>query len=485
MIRRAIFLLLVLIASYCNAQDFWTKIELPDNNLSVNTVAIDSNNRLFLGTNHGVYFSDDLGQNFIKTELEITVKGMAINERDELFVFDVGELYYSNDLGQNWEIISELPSIMHVSYYAKGDTVIIGGWDIIYKSDDKGATWKRCFWGGPGDYIPCIKESSNGMLFAGLISFFPANMKSGIICSTDGGNTWARSGLEDIRVNAIAQNSKGSLFAATIAQYDWGEGMWRSDDFGQSWSYVVAGNNTHFQTNVLIIDKNDVMYRLDYNDFESKGVFRTIDDGINWQHIESGMDNKAIGDFTLAPDGYMYVYGPKVLYRSTLSLYDEIYSISATLNPMDGGEVTGTGAFCYGETVTLTATPNSGYQFINWTSETGEILSEVSQYDFKATEDTNIIANFRKSTNIGELSANDISLYPNPVSDYLYIQISNTSLSFNNQPIAATLYDIAGRIAYKAHVTDGKINLSNLSAGIYNIRIKCDNKTFNKMIVKR
>ncbi len=405
MMRKILFSLLLFAASYCNAQDFWTKLELPNNELSVNHATVDSNNRLYIGTDQGLYYSDDFGQNLIKTELDFSVNGVVVNERNELYVIGA-KIYFSDDSGQNWIPLEEnfLNTTPTTSYYAKGDTIIVGGWDAMYKSDNKGVTWHRCFHGGGGVYIPCFKESSNGVLFAGLISFFPIIMPNGIICSNDGGNTWVRSGLYNIRVSAIAQNSKGTIFAATMAQFSPEEGMWMSDDFGQSWIYI-ASTSSYFETNALTIDKNDVIYRVDHNDYGSKGVYRTIDNGTTWKHLESGMDNKAIKNFVLAPNGYMYVYGTGVLYRSTQSLYDEIYSISASANPAVSGEITGVGSFCYGQTATLTATPNAGYEFEKWTTESGEVLSTEPVYSFVVEKNTNLTANFKLSTSIGELSA--------------------------------------------------------------------------------
>ena len=42
------------------------------------------------------------------------------------------------------------------------------------------------------------------------------------------------------------------------------------------------------------------------------------------------------------------------------------YNLSVSANPIEGGTVTGAGDYPYGEFVTITATPNEGYQFLNW-----------------------------------------------------------------------------------------------------------------------
>ena len=68
-------------------------------------------------------------------------------------------------------------------------------------------------------------------------------------------------------------------------------------------------------------------------------------------------------------------------------------SIEATPNPIEGGTVTGAGTYFVSETCTLTAIPNEGYTFINWT-ENGEVVSTDATYSFTVTTDRDLVANF-------------------------------------------------------------------------------------------
>ena len=69
------------------------------------------------------------------------------------------------------------------------------------------------------------------------------------------------------------------------------------------------------------------------------------------------------------------------------------YDVTATVNIENSGAVTGFGNYYHGDVVTLTATPNIGYRFVNWT-ENNEVLSEESEYSFIITNDRNLVANF-------------------------------------------------------------------------------------------
>ncbi len=77
--------------------------------------------------------------------------------------------------------------------------------------------------------------------------------------------------------------------------------------------------------------------------------------------------------------------------------------ISASVNPPEGGIVLGTGTYKYGDTVTLTALPNSGYQFFNWTKN-GVEVSKNPELTITVTEDAQYVANFLKVFTITALA---------------------------------------------------------------------------------
>ncbi len=69
------------------------------------------------------------------------------------------------------------------------------------------------------------------------------------------------------------------------------------------------------------------------------------------------------------------------------------YNITALVVPIGSGAVVGTGSYSHGEDVTLTATPNTGYSFVNW-KEGSTILSTNSTLTFEATGSRSLSANF-------------------------------------------------------------------------------------------
>ena len=75
----------------------------------------------------------------------------------------------------------------------------------------------------------------------------------------------------------------------------------------------------------------------------------------------------------------------------------EVYTITAMASPIAGGTVSGGGNYVAQSTATLTATPATGYDFVNWT-ENGDVVSTEAQYSFTVTSNRTLTANFELQT---------------------------------------------------------------------------------------
>ncbi len=73
--------------------------------------------------------------------------------------------------------------------------------------------------------------------------------------------------------------------------------------------------------------------------------------------------------------------------------YPTICAITATANDAAMGTIVGAGNYGKGSTATLTATPNDGYLFVNWTKDGVEVAT-TQEYSFKVTEAVELVANF-------------------------------------------------------------------------------------------
>ncbi len=83
--------------------------------------------------------------------------------------------------------------------------------------------------------------------------------------------------------------------------------------------------------------------------------------------------------------------------HSLVANFVPTYAVSTSALPAAGGTTTGDGTFNEGASVTVTATPNAGYAFINWT-EGGLIVANTPSLTFNVSSDRVLEANFAPGT---------------------------------------------------------------------------------------
>jgi hypothetical protein len=146
----------------------------------------------------------------------------------------------------------------------------------------------------------------------------------------------------------------------------------------------------------------------EYEHFETVTLTATPNTGYHFVNWTENGDVVMDGD---APAGESYTFevdGPRDL---VANFAINTYIISATANNDDFGSVTGAGEYEHFETATLTAIPNTGYHFVNWT-ENGDVVMDGDEpagesYTFEVDGPRELIANFAINTYIINVSAND------------------------------------------------------------------------------
>jgi len=102
----------------------------------------------------------------------------------------------------------------------------------------------------------------------------------------------------------------------------------------------------------------------------------------NWTEGVNIVSSNAIYAFTIAAN------------RTLTANYTAIpYTVSVSSNPLLGGSTTGGGVFNSGSTVTVTAIPNVGFTFTNWT-EGVNIVSSSAIYQFTLAGNRTLVANY-------------------------------------------------------------------------------------------
>ena len=113
----------------------------------------------------------------------------------------------------------------------------------------------------------------------------------------------------------------------------------------------------------------------------------------NWTKNGSVVSTNASYSFTVTASG------------NYVANFVEGFNITATASPTAGGTVSGGGIYTNGTTCTLTATPNTGYNFVRWTKN-GSQVSTSTSYSFTVTEDASYVAVFTLKSYIIRPSAN-------------------------------------------------------------------------------
>ena len=79
--------------------------------------------------------------------------------------------------------------------------------------------------------------------------------------------------------------------------------------------------------------------------------------------------------------------------RTLVANFTPIYAITTSSSPVAGGTTSGGGSYGSGSNVTVVATTNTGYAFVNWT-QGGSAVTNAASYTFVATADRTLVANF-------------------------------------------------------------------------------------------
>ena len=156
----------------------------------------------------------------------------------------------------------------------------------------------------------------------------------------------------------------------------------------------------------------------------------------------------------------------------------QTFEIMTSVEPAEGGTVTGGGTYNYGEEVTIVVETNEDWAFVNWT-ENGTVVSEDKTFTFIATANRNFVANLMYTEGIGEQGLHTLVIYPNPVNDKLTVEAEDAIGTVE-------IYNLMGALVYnqKGCTSKVEINTADMQSGIYFIRMTNDKASETKRFVK-
>ncbi len=140
--------------------------------------------------------------------------------------------------------------------------------------------------------------------------------------------------------------------------------------------------------------------------------------------------------------------------------------------------------FNAGDTVIITANPNAGYQFVSWS---GDLVSTKIIDTIVMTGNKSIQAEFEVITSIAQLSESSLHFYPNPFNDIIYIEFSKSLDIYRIEIInekGTSMKSFMLNSSYNNSVVLQGKELSELSQGVYLIRVTAQNQIISHKMVK-
>jgi hypothetical protein len=298
---------------------------------------------LYAGTDQGVFKSDDGGASWRAASAGMPaarVQTIAIDPAVTATLYagtltpdgvaSVG-IFKSTDGAASWTainagLIDPITEIAPLDVDALAvdprhpGTVLAGArFSEIFKSSDAGATWQPKTLGG---FNVALETSAFQFDPSGSSKVYAAST-SGLLQSTDGGETWALFGNASVSFYALASDpsSGATLYAGNVS----GFGILKSTDGGAHWSSANDGlpvnrNGTaSYSPLVLALAVDPSHPSTVYAGTYGNGLFQSSDGGSTWASADAGMRDAYVAALALSPGQSSTVYAATLgggVYRS-------------------------------------------------------------------------------------------------------------------------------------------------------------------------
>jgi hypothetical protein len=320
--KKVITFLFVLgfISNFSFSQDIWYRTNGPFGG-PIHSVLETSSSKIFLGTNAGVYKSTNSGSVFFPVSLFDNQIIQVVNFNNRLFAVDGNYLLFRsvND-GSTWKNITTIS--MCRLFIFKSILFGISPYNGIYKSTNNGDNWTLLNNGLPvgidynltsfGNYLyefgsynsnVIYRSSDNGdfwsvfnndlPVFSGANSFGSLNnflfvnlvtsTGSMLFKSTNSGVNWTKINNWDPLnyVNSFVQS--GAYFLASVNN----KGVYRSSDNGENWNLTNSGLS---RLNSITLTKGTSKVYASINEYFSNGaLFQSSNNGTSWSELNNGL----------------------------------------------------------------------------------------------------------------------------------------------------------------------------------------------------
>jgi uncharacterized repeat protein (TIGR02543 family) len=185
------------------------------------------------------------------------------------------------------------------------------------------------------------------------------------------------------------------------------------------------------------------------------------------------------GNVVSTNSSFQFVIAGNRTFVANFSLVPALqFAVILSSSPAVGGTTTGAGSYTSGTSVTITATPNTGYSFVNFT-ENGTVISTSASFTFPITSNRIIVANFVINTFTLTATANpaaggSITKTPDqPRYDYgtlvLLTATPATGYRFTNWTSGGVI--VSTSAAYQVSMTSNRVLVANFILTSYGLTL--------------
>lgn len=262
---------------------------------------------LFVGTKgSGVFLSTDGGSSGVAVNEGLGnffIVSLAVSG-NKLFANTWGGLFVSSDNGAHWTYISQLNNLtggpLLVNQNSDGSTSIyVGDYTGLYRSIDEGSSWTKLNnppTDGSDPYVTALIAMPNN---SGGNYLFVGTRGDGVFRTSDDGANWIKCNVgltqnwwDDVYVNAFVVIGT-NLFIGENLQSDFECGVFRSTDYGASWTSTNLELKNRDVVALVVKDTNL------FAGTSGGGVFRSTNNGANWTQINKGMSYQYANAFAI------------------------------------------------------------------------------------------------------------------------------------------------------------------------------------------
>jgi photosystem II stability/assembly factor-like uncharacterized protein len=215
------------------------------------------------------------------------VKALAVDPQNPAVVYAVtgNAVFKSIDYGDHWRPVnSGLSSrpIYSIAVNPQSPAICYVGTESgVFKSTNGGANWNAANSGHIGQLVTslAISPQNPSVIYA-------ATNSSGIYKSTNGGESWifANGILPTLSISALAVDPGNPDIVYTGTG---GDGIYKSTDGAIAWNPLNNGLRDYYSVNSLVIDPRDP--EKIYASFMIAGVFKSTNGGQQWTPAVNGL----------------------------------------------------------------------------------------------------------------------------------------------------------------------------------------------------